>query len=413
MLGKMTRILAEMVGSNEGRFRGDVSKLEKASGHPNADIHLTAEVVQATQRKLQELGLDPHDTKGPELYAALLERLKQDDARLVSHLKAAGSTEPDVLSGVTHALQTLPLAGSCFALKSTVAKRLLKKSPPKKAMKQLGYRSFDSMLKHEPVAAVFAVAWSLESPTWRKTITDQYTKLQASDFETRAITVIHPKSTKWVAIGAELVQQHRHSVLSFNELGAVVLLPLPLADQPPAFTTTTLIMALQAMNEIRAASSFLRLNQLRPDFGASVEEIMHGDPQLRADTLDQPVAWQVIQRFYARFKEAFNPEAFELALQQPDISWHSIERALERLEPTLGFWRGTEYLSLLHDHEPVSFNIIDVALNYCNQLPFANRIVQHTRQALSQELLLRYLQPEYVEQIIRSQLQPELVSELA
>jgi len=409
----MTRLLAELIGGSERLLRNDLAKLEKVSGHPNADIRLTTEVMQATKDKLKELGLDPQDTTGPELYAALQERLKDDDARLVATIHAAGGDPDDVLSGVTHALQQLPLAGTCFALKSTIAKRMFTKTQPKKAMKQLGYRSFESMLKHEPVAAILAVAWSVESPSWRKSFTDQYAKLNASDFETRAITVIHPKSAKWVALGSDLVRQHKHSVLSFKEIGAVVLLPLPPNDQPPAFTTTTLILALQAMNEIRSASSFLRLHQLRPDFGQIVQRLTYEEPQLIAEQLDQPVAWRVIQRFYARFKDFFNPDAFELDIQRHDLSWHSIERSLERLEPSLGFWRGTEHLALLHNHQPVSLNIIDVALSYCNNLPFESRVVHHTRQALNQEILLRYLQPENVEQLIRSQLQPELVSELA
>ncbi|HET6924766.1 MAG TPA: hypothetical protein VFH39_02985 [Candidatus Saccharimonadales bacterium] len=409
----MTRILSEMVGASERLFRSELAKLESLAGHPNADIRLTADIVQATKVKLKELGLDQHDTHGPELYAALQERLKQDDARLLASLRSSAGDPDDVLSGVTHALQSLPLAGSCLALKSAQAKRLLRKTPPKKAMKQLGYRSLDSMLKHEPAAAIFAVAWNVESAAWRKALLESYGRLQASDFETRAITIIHPKSAKWLRVGAELVKRQKHSVMCFPELGAVVLLPLPVADQPPAFTTITLIMALTSMNDIRTLSSYLRLNQFRPDFGAIVRDVARHDPYLTSAMLDQPVAWRVIQRFYARFKHVFDPEAFELALQSHDLSWHSIERSLERLEPSLGFWRGTEHLGLLHDRQPVSLNIIDVALGYCNGLPFEQRIVHHLRQALHQEILLQYLHKDNVEQLVRLQLQPELVSELA
>ena len=113
-----------------------------------ADWHRTlSPELNQQMEELARRGLawNPHN---PELYAALQEHLKHDDERLVQALQQASGDPDDVLAGVAHALQSLPLAGSCFALKGTVAKRYLKKSVPKKAMKQLGYRSFDSMLKH-------------------------------------------------------------------------------------------------------------------------------------------------------------------------------------------------------------------------------------------------------------------------
>src|SRR5882757_2556174 len=101
----MTRILSELFGSAEQSLRASLDKLERASGHPNADIRLTAEVIQASKAKLKELGMDPHDTTGPELYASLQLRLREDDARLAASLQAA-SNGADVIASVAHALRT-------------------------------------------------------------------------------------------------------------------------------------------------------------------------------------------------------------------------------------------------------------------------------------------------------------------
>lgn len=408
----MTRVLSELLGAPDPAFHLSLNRLERASGLPSNDIRLSSEVMQATQAKLRELGLDPHDTTGQELYATLQERLKADDARLVSALQSASKNE-DIVASVAHALQSVPIQKSCFALRATVAKKILKKFPPKRAMKQLGYRSFESMLKHEPVASLYAAAWLVESPTWQRNIIDQYRTLRATDFESRDIHILNPTSARWQQLSAAIVAQKKHNVISFKELGAIVLLPLPATSQPPAAATTTLLLALQAWNEIRASGTFLKLCQVKPDFGTIVQTVATDEPQLAAKMLDRPVPWQIVQRYYARFKHAFRSEIFEPHVQAEDLAWHSVEKVLAHLEPSMEFWQGTTHLSLLHDHQPVSLNIIDVALSYCNQLPYEQRIVQYFRHSLWHELLLRYLKHDNVEQSVIGQLQSELVAEPA
>lgn len=407
----MTRILSELLGTRETDFRNGIDKLERASGHASADVRLTAEVLQASKQKLRELGLDPKDTTGPELYAALQERLKTDDRRLARKLEDAAGEE-DAVAGVVHALKTATFVRSCFALKNVAAKKLLQKTPPKKTMKQLGYRSLDSMLKHEPVALLFAGARLIESQAWQKSFREQYKRLKTTDFETREISVYMPTSQRWAEVGQRLTAEHKHNVLSFKELGAIVLLPLP-KERPEAATITMLALALEGVNEIRAAGTFLKLCQVKPDFGAMVQTVVAHEPELMTELLDQPVAWQIIQRYYGRIKTAFRSDIFEPHIQPDDLSWHDIENILAELDPTLEFWRNTSHLSLLHEHQPVSFNLLDVALSYCNQLPFAGRIVHYGRASLRHELLLRYLKHENVEQTIAAQLQSELVSEPA
>ncbi len=406
----MSRILSEILGAPELQMRLGIQKLERASGHDSADIRLTSELLRASKVKLHELGLNPHDTTGPELYQALAQRLKTDDERLKTALQAA-SKQDDVIVAVADALKRINIPRSCFGLKSVVAKKLLQKSPPKKAMKQLGYRSLDSMLKHESVAAIFAAAHSLESATWRKSLTDKYKQLKPQDFESRDIAIVQPSSARWQKLGVQIATDKKHLVLGFKELGAIVLLPLP-ADTPEAITTASLVLALHEMNEIRAASTFLKLCQVKPDFGTTVHDVVTSEPEVSVDVLSQPVGWQVIQRYYSRFKASFESDMFE-HLHEDDLSWHSIEHALTELEPSMAFWQDTDALTHLYEHQPVSFNIIDVALAYCNQLPYADRIVHYGRISLWHELLLRYLKHEHVEQTMLSQLQPQLVTEPA
>lgn len=413
----MTRFLSEALQAPEPLFRLGLRRLESANGNPSTDIRFSTEVVQATQAKLLALGLDPHDTTAQELYHALQQRLKTDDVRLTKHLRTiAGiniSAEADVVAGMIHALKQLPDSKACFALKSSSLKTIIKKLPPKRAMKQLGYRSLDSLLKHEAPVAVLAAAWLTEGTAWQHRLLEHYKQLRPSDFENRNIRLIQPAtSRRWRELASRAASQKKHNLLCFREMGAVVFLPFP-ADAPAGSVTASLSLALHELNQIRASSTFLKLCQVRPDFGNLVRTVASGEPQLHSSLLDQPVSWQLIQQYYVRLSNRFHEEIFEPHIRLEDMAWHPIEQALAAIEPHFAFWKDSAHLGLLHKQQPVSMNILDVALNYCNQLPFEKRLTQHFQQSLWHELLLRYLRHDTVEQTVLQALQPQLARETA
>src|SRR5689334_10493972 len=138
----MTRFLSAALGAAEPTFSQSIQQLEHAAGRPSADIRLTSEIMQHMRRKIAELGLDPDDTTN-----TVLQRVQQFLAKHDAPKKV-------------------------FALKSSVAKRLLKKKVPKNAMKQLGYRSADSMLKHETIGALYAAALIAEPDSWQRSFRD-------------------------------------------------------------------------------------------------------------------------------------------------------------------------------------------------------------------------------------------------
>lgn len=410
----MTRWLSEALQAPEPSFRLGLSRFETANGNPSNDIRLSSFVQLQTKSKLRALGLDPNDTTAEELYHVLAERVKADDATLTKTLRTRAAThvslEADVVSGMAHALSELPEGANCFALKTTSLRAIIKKLPPKKAMKQLGYRSIDSFLKHERLPLVMAAAWLSESLSWKHQLIASYKRLEASDFETRQIVVIQPTSKHWQTLANKIVGQKKHNILSFKELGAIVLLPLP-HDIPAGTVTASLSLALHELNEIRATSSFLKICQIRSDFGELVQSVVGTEPALSSELLDQAVPWHLIQRYYGRVGEQFKEEIFGPHIRQEDMSWHAIEEALIRIDPSLRFWLDSDHLGLLHNHQPVSLNIVDAALNVCNHLPFEQRVTRAFQHSLWHELLLQYLKRDTVEQTVLKQLEPQLLAE--
>lgn len=410
----MTRFLSQALQAPEPAFRQGLRQLESANGHPGTDIRFSVEVRQQLKDKLQELGLDPEDTTPEELYHALQRRISDDDARLTKVLRRRAATyvsaEAKVTDGMVHALRRLPDSKRCFALKASTLKGLMKKVAPKKAVKQLGYRSLDSFLKHETPVSIMAAAWLSEERHWQKRFLSEYKRLRPSDFETRDITIVHLDSRRWQGLAERTVDSQRHNVLCFKELGALVFLPLS-SEAPAGSATASLSLALHELNEIRASSTFLKLCQVRPDFAVMVQRVAGQEPELSSQLLDQKMPWKLVQRHYASTDRREGEEVFEPHLQIEDMAWHPVEDALATIEPAFRFWRHGGHLGMLHERGPVSCNVLDAALNYCNRLTFEKRLAHYFQHSLWHELLGRYLRRETVEQAVLRELQPQLAEE--
>jgi hypothetical protein len=410
----MTRALSELLGAREPAFRMGLRQLEQASGCPSEDIRLSSEVRQKAQQALVELNLDPRDTTGPELYNVLLERLKHDDEAVRDLLGTdPKSSNQNLMLRTQRLLKSLDIPRSAFALKIVVAKRLLKKNPPKKAMKRLGYRSLDSMLKHEPVPQIYAAAAIAETAQWHKALLTGYKQLLPTDFEVRSVAALAPNSKRWETLGGDYVKHARHNILTFKELGAVILLPLA-ADTVPGVALMTLLLALNAINDIRETSAYFKLHQVRPDFGSVVAGAARSEPYAAATLVNEErLPWKLVQRFFANTPGAFVPELFEPHVQQDDLKTVPVEKVLAKLHPRFEFWNGKAHTGLLHDGKPVSLNLTDAALNFCNHLPYERRVVHYFRDHLWHELMLRYMHQNNLEQTLNEQLGRELVDEKA
>jgi hypothetical protein len=407
----MTRFLSESLEAPEPNFRLQLRQLERTNGNPNADIRLSTDVAQATRLKLRELGLDPADTTAKELYESLKNMLADDDVRITRLLRTRAaihiSAEADAIAGLTHLLREAKQSEKVFALKTTKFKTLIKKTPPKRVMKQLGYRSLDSLLRHEAPALILTAASYLESASWWQSYYAQYKKITARDFEARTMAILHPDARRWQALAGLSVARSKHNVCFFKELGALILLPLP-NDAPKGSAITSVMLALQAINDITSASSYLQVCQVKSDFGSLVRSVASHEPMLEAQLFEHELPWHLVQRSLGKLASSVQSELFGPHIQASELSWQSLGQSLHALEPSLAFWHGSEHLGRLHEGRAVSMHVLDVALNLCNDVPFERRIVRYFQQSLWHELLLRYLQPQTLEQTLLSVLQPHL-----
>jgi hypothetical protein len=72
----MDSFLQNILGIKTPLFSSGMTKLEKATGHSAIDVRLIVDINSRKTQILCELGLDPRDTTGREMYAALMSAVK-------------------------------------------------------------------------------------------------------------------------------------------------------------------------------------------------------------------------------------------------------------------------------------------------------------------------------------------------
>lgn len=388
----MSRILSQLLGKNEDQVSKVIGKLEALAGYPGEDIRLLADIRANSSRKINELGLDPSDTTGRELAAALNLKLKNDGLLLA---KAVGADRIDSSDKLSKLLVDLaaPLAGSSWTLKKHAARDLLEQAPPKKAMKVMGYRSVHSMLKREDLTEVYAAAVLLESPSWQHSFWKKHARLQPADFEIRNIEFKIMPSARWSALAG------RTGLVScVLPLGSAAVWPVPGHLLGHGLSLSVLLF--EAVEALRVYGCALKFEQTNPDFGQKILDFMHPKLDSPISVENQPLGWGVLHRYYGSLNPEKQPIYFDPHINPEDLHGRTSSEYLASLHPTFSWWAGSNFATLWTEGYQTSMNIVDVVNGRLQ-----GRLLAHSlSRSLWDELIGRYLRHPGIEDHLLSQL---------
>jgi hypothetical protein len=410
----MSKVLSQLLDAKEPAFSRALTQLEEQTGHPSLDVSLTADIVGKVHRKIRELGLDPSDTTAKELYHGLQAMVALHDTYLSQIIGTSIDDElSNQLKAIEKAINDLPLPKKTWALKHSVAKKILKNHPPKKVMKQLGYKSIDSLLKREQVDEIIAATRFLETKAWGQKLVKLYKSVGPSDFETRQIKVVVLDKERWGDSADAYIYASKQNITHLKELGIILILPLPVKHIRGA-VITILPLVLHYINEIRSYSAFFKMQQVRPDFHKVLIETLLDDKASTTKYAGQQIHWRIVQRHFGEQDPAKHPELFEPHVQPDDLHWRKAESVMYWLEPALKFWEGLDYVAALYPSTVVPLSLMDNAASYCNNLELGQQSLGRFRSSLWNEIFARYIGQENFEQAILAQLnkqvlEPELV----
>ena len=404
----MSKLISHLLFAEEPLFTISLRQLEEVSGNPSVDVRLTAEIMGKVRMKTQELGLDPDDTTGEELYKALINKVEEHNNSLLS---AIGGTKEDTVSQlipkIKAAEEKVDVPRDCWVMKKSVAKRFLKETPPPNMMKLLGYRSVDSMLKKENIFELYGALRFSEGGDWLNAFNDKYKTLSPSDFESRKIeVVIMPE--RWADMSEKFITKKKHNITHSKEMGVIIMLPVKV-DHLPGITLWGLSLLFHYINEVRLYSAFFKMQQVKPNFGEIFVNTLLADPSDAAIMAGNKVHWRVIQRYFGKLADEVHPEIFQPHVQPEDLHWRHAESILYTIAPELKFWEDLDFVGVMHGKRPVTFNMLDVAASFTNKTPYAKREIYHFQEALWNEVFIRYMGQDVLEDQILKQLDNDLI----
>jgi hypothetical protein len=378
----MAKALARLLDEPEVLVESAIKKLEHISGWESTDVRLLTEINSKVRAKISDLGLDPDDTTGPELYHALLAKLNSDE-------QSINISSKELLSAIEKAHQPYKV----YALKQSAAKDILRNHPPRKLMKQLNYRSADSMLKRENIIALYAVLTTVESPRWQGVFWKDLAKLTPSDFETRAVSLI--------TIPEKYTSTTGQQVSNLPLLGSIVVWSSQGSRIGLAADITSNISAL------RSECALIKLRNVEADFGKNLVEIVNAgsDHPLRISHL--PVSWHTIFHHYGQRPVSEHTEFFGPHILHEDIKAHEVLKSLAAILPALEWWQELEFVAQKTEESIVSLNLLDMLESQGKE--FKERSLSHFRKSLWHEFINRYFAHPSVEQHFMQQLEPQSV----
>lgn len=254
----MSRKIAQFLAKPEAEINKSIAKLESANGYPSEDVRLLAENKQKLRDKIRQLGLDPDDTTDQELYWTLLARYSKDSDNLDRALGVSSASSLD--ERISKAAQ---LVGYCTSIdemwlvKNPIAKSVLTTYPPKQLAKKLHYRSLSSLTKREAVAEIYLAAKVVESATWKRAVSKQFSKLNAANFELRPLKIVQFSARRWTAVDGPASH-----VINDRWLGSVGIWPS--ADLRKTSVLSLTLLLLSSIQRLNPGGYKESLHELSP-----------------------------------------------------------------------------------------------------------------------------------------------------
>jgi hypothetical protein len=400
--------LAKFLAAKQPLFDASLDQLEKRTGRHGVDARLVAEIAASSADRIGKLNLPPNPS-GPDLYAALINRVKSHDEHLA---RAIGGSDPTAIAEmvplVVAAVQQADLPKRAFALKPEVITQTLRRMPPLAIMKRLGYGEVEQLLAGEDIFEIALALRFAQDPDWLNQYNQLYEQLTESDFESRNIRVVVFDPVKWGDIAEHFIQKKLHNITHSKEMAAIGVMPMTIKHMD-GITLKVMPLLAHYFNEIRLYSAFFKLNRAKRNFGRIVSRTLIADTPNVSPLRGHNIHWRVIQRYFGKLKNEYHPEIFEPHVQPEDLHWRRAEDVLYAIDPELEFWRDLDFVAVLRGEEVVTFNLMDVSLSFSNQLAYPDRYVYHFREALWNEIFARYLGEKTLEEQLLIKLDNDMI----
>ena len=397
----MTKYYSEVLKIKDWELKRLIRQLESKTNNKGHDLHLFSEIKQDIYSKIKELNLDPFDSNSLEIYHALNIKLEELDRSLIKYLRTKAahyiSSDGQLRDGLLLFLNDLTSGLKVLAIKKVFYKKYFKINPPKRTLRELGFRSIDSLIKKEPIELIVFSANIFESTSYLQKFYNHHKNLKITDFEERSIAFMEINPRYQTIFKSILDYLNRDFIVSY-ETAAIIVANL---DNTPkkGLTTKLLIEILDAILLLQSMTAYLKVSEFRNDFAARAIEIYEHEPYVNSALHQTKLPFKMIHKLSAKYRAS-------LGLELPfidDFRLMDYKELLPSIIKEFNFFKNSDHLYYYDQNKSVSFNILDVATNLMNSSDFNNRSTKHLSRSLYQELMGRYLNKEHLEAIIEQE----------
>jgi len=330
------------------------------------------------QQKLEELRLN--NPSAGQLYQALIHKANKAEDELCNYLgRVDCSSEAGMQILVDEALRLFPPKPGFF-LKQDKAKELLIQNPPFKVISALGYKDIDEILNKENLYEIYGSLRFVETPAWLNQFIDNYQNLTKEDFEMRAIRVMVLSKRKWQDLSEQFTKKKYHNLTHLKEFGVIFAIPREISNEV-GIVLTSFNLLLHYFNEVSMYSQIIK--SFDNNFSERLINLLKGEIKNNG--------WRIIPRYLQKDE---NPDSriFEPHINPEAIFWKKADQSLMQLAKelpgsNLDFWDNLDWVggyfqSLNNKDKLITFNSVDIALSFANQLPLNKRYFYHYQEAL-------------------------------
>ncbi|MCL5112926.1 MAG: hypothetical protein M1554_00370 [Patescibacteria group bacterium] len=365
-----------------------ITDLEKKTGHNGEDIRLHNKLAIKLKDKLVDLGLDPFDSSSIEIYHGLINKLKEDDRRLYLSVRSlagskvnAKSTLIDGFKIITDELKMSDL----IRLKPSFIKNYLIKNPPKRLIKNLHYRTVESLLKRENLSLIVLGINYFESDNYVTKFYSNYKSVKSSDFKNSDLEIIY-LNKKWRTALQDLIKNLDKVSLSIPELGSLIIIPCQ--DQyikgKTVFYYSSII---NSFYEINLYSTYLKYHLPLANFNQFFFNSSTSKLEVYSDFFRQKLSWEVIHHILFSRIDIYDPDI----LKKEDFRFLGSIFKNVRFSDELKFWTDNFNLGHLQGNSFISFNLLDMSYNLYHNLDSKTAIFKHFVDSMKTSFFLSYL----------------------
>jgi hypothetical protein len=404
LIGDMSTYLAELLSTETKSFKKFIEDVEFATGCNKNDLKLSSDIKVATNHKIRSLGLNPEDTTAAELYHCLNNLLKLHDQFIIKKFEISYEDSTSVaLAKITKDFSRSINGQSVLCIKPNILKRILAKNKPIKTTGLLGYRSFASMLKNEDPKTVLSLAYYIEDEKWRTNYFDQIRNLSTNDFEYKSVKFVILDNRKFSKIAKEIADINRHNVISVENTGQILVVPLD-SKLLPGFCILTYAYIINRLKSTVAFSTFIQNHRFNSNFGENTARLLKDSDAVNYYISKYNLSWDSISAPDSSTELTSDETNGDMLSQQNLDNTNQLDQILIKLEPALSFWSDCDNLGYFKNDKVVSLNLLDVCYNFYNQLSVSDNSHIFMEVAINKSLVGKYLDSTVAHQQILKQI---------